>query len=214
MLNAILGTKLGQTQTFDEKGKCVPVTDIATGPLVMQIKKTDPDGYWAIQLGFGTRKTKNTQKPLLGHLKKTGKGNLLPRFLREIKINKDDEEILKLKPGDTINPEQVFKVGDKVKVSGTSKAKGFAGVVKRHGFAGGPRTHGQSDRERAPGSIGQTTTPGRVYKGKRMAGRMGSQKTTIRGLKIFAIDNQNQIIRVTGLIPGNKNSPVLVEKQS
>jgi large subunit ribosomal protein L3 len=125
----------------------------------------------------------------------------------------NDEDIKNLKIGDTIQPEKVFQVGDRVKVTGISKAKGFAGGVKRHGFAGGPRTHGQSDRERAPGSIGQTTTPGRVYKGKRMAGRMGGVTKTVRGLTIFAIDNQKNMIRVKGLIPGNINSPVLIEKE-
>lgn len=213
MLNALPGTKLTTKQSFDGQGNRLPVTDIVTGPVVVQIKTADKDGYWAVQLGLGIRRTKNTSKALLGHLKKTGKGNLLPRFLREIKFTEGDEEVLKLKPGDTILPDVVFQVGDKVKVTGISKGKGFAGGVKRHGFAGGPRTHGQSDRERAPGSIGQTTTPGRVYKGKRMAGRMGGVTKTVSGLKVFAIDNQNLIIRVKGLIPGNKNSPVLVEKE-
>jgi large subunit ribosomal protein L3 len=213
MLNALLGTKSIQTQTFDEKGNRLPVTDIVTGPIVVQVKTADKDGYWAVQLGLGIRRTKNTSKPLLGHLKKTGKGNQLPRFLREIKFDGKDEDVKKLKIGDMIVADQVFQIGDKVKVTGISKAKGFAGGVKRHGFAGGPRTHGQSDRERAPGSIGQTTTPGRVYKGKRMAGRMGGVTKTVKGLKIFAIDNQKNLIRVKGLIPGNMNSPVLVEKE-
>ncbi len=213
MLNALIGQKLGQTQVFDEAGHRLPVTDIVTGPLVVQMKTIDKDGYFALQLGWGVRKTKNTNKALLGHLKKTGKGNMLPRFLREVRIDAQDERVKNLQIGDKILPDQVFQVGDKVKVTGISKAKGFAGVVKRHGMRGGPRTHGQSDRERAPGSIGQTTTPGRVYKGKRMAGRMGGVTKTIKGLKIFAIDNQKQIIRVTGLIPGSSNSPVLIEKE-
>lgn len=215
MLQTLIGTKIQQTQMFTDAGVRIPVTDIATGNTVVQIKTDKRDGYWAIQLGFGTRKAKTTSKPLTGHLKKTGKGNLLPRFLREARTVsvKGEGEKLPFAVGDMISAEQVFKVGDTVKVSGISKGKGFQGVVKRHGFRGGPRTHGQSDRERAPGSIGQTTTPGRVYKGKRMAGRMGGERVTVRGLKVIHVDSQKNVVRIKGLIPGRINTPVIIEKQ-
>lgn len=211
-MKALLGLKQAQTQTFTEDGKRIPVTDVLTDVVVVQIKTQDTDGYFAIQLGIGAKSPKHTTKPLLGHLKKTGQGNKLPRFLREVKVATADE-IKDLKVGDAIAIDQVFQVGDRVSVVGISKAKGFAGGVKRHGFAGGPRTHGQSDRERAPGSIGQTTTPGRVYKGKRMAGHMGGEQVTVAGLKIIAINNDSHIVRVKGLIPGRVNTPILIEKQ-
>lgn len=215
MLQTLIGTKIQQTQMFTDAGVRIPVTDIATGNTVVQIKTDKRDGYWAIQLGFGARKAKTTSKPLTGHLKKTGKGNLLPRFLREARVVsvKGEGEKLPFAVEDMISAEQVFKVGDTVKVSGISKGKGFQGVVKRHGFRGGPRTHGQSDRERAPGSIGQTTTPGRVYKGKRMAGRMGGERVTIRGLKVIHVDPQKNVVRIKGLIPGRIHTLVIIEKQ-
>lgn len=215
MLNAVLGKKLHQTQVFSDAGLRLAVTEIKVPPsIVTQIKTQPRDGYWAVQLGFDNRTQKNITKPLLGHLKKTGTGNYLPRFLREIKVaNTGDEANIPYKVGDQINVAQILKVGDRVKVTGTSKAKGFQGGVKRHGFSGGPRTHGQSDRERAPGSIGQTTTPGRVYKGKRMAGRMGNWRTTVSGLQVVAIDAENQILRVSGLVPGRNQSLLLITKQ-
>lgn len=214
MLNAILGKKLAQTQTFTEDGKRIPVTEILAGPCtVVQIKNQDHDGYWALQLGFENRTAKSINKPLKGHLKKTGQGNLEPRFLREVKFVQKSEDEVPFKIGDQIKIDQVLKVGDEVKVMGISKAKGFQGVVRRHGFAGGPRTHGQSDRERAPGSIGQTTTPGRVYKGKRMAGRMGGDRVTISGLKVISIDPEKNTVQVKGLVPGRVNTMVMITKQ-
>src|SRR3989344_5311512 len=178
ILNTILGSKQGLGQTFVE-GFRIPITKVTAGPCVVtQIKKMDKDGYCAIQLGFSLRKAKNTSKPLQGHLKETSKDNKFPRFLREIKVDKEPE----VKIGDIINIFDLFKVGDVVAVTGISKGNGFAGGVKRYHFRGGPRTHGQSDRERAPGSIGATTTPGRVLKGKKMAGRMGGERVTVKNL--------------------------------
>ncbi|MGB9911423.1 MAG: 50S ribosomal protein L3 [Microgenomates group bacterium] len=204
MLNAILGQKIEQTQRFTKEGKRIPVTIIKTGPCwVVQIKTKEKDGYNAIQLGFGEKKKAN--KPLIGHAKKAGLEKP-PLFLREIKV----EDPTKFKVGQEIKAEEIFKKGDKVKVTGKSKGKGFAGVVKRWGFAGGPRTHGQSDRERAPGSIGQTTTPGRVYKGKKMAGRMGGDQVTIKGLSIF--DVKEGMLEVKGLVPGPRRGFLLIEK--
>lgn len=211
MINTFFGIKKRQTRYFDESGKSIPVSEIFVEPLsITQVKSQEQAGYSAIQVGFGYKTSLKTTKPESGHLKKTGKGNFRPRYLREIKVAKNEAEDYKL--NDTIAFDQVFAVGDSVKVTGVSKAKGFAGVVKRHGFAGGPRTHGQSDRERAPGSIGQTTTPGRVYKGKRMAGRMGNETVTISGLKIIKIDKDKNTVLVKGLIPGVLTRPVMLSK--
>lgn len=213
MLRGLIGKKLVQTQAFTEGGKRIPVTRLTIGPCrVTQLKTEEKDGYWAVQLGFESRSIKRTPKPLVGHLQKTGQGTDLPRFLREIRLDADTFKDAALKVGDVITADQVFHVGDVVDVTGISKAKGFAGVVKRHGFAGGPRTHGQSDRERAPGSIGQTTTPGRVYKGKRMAGRMGGKTRTIQGLTVVNIDPETNTLEIKGLIPGSRGIPVLVQK--
>ena len=215
MLNTFLGKKIRQTQIFDVNGKRLPVTEISVDPgVVVQIKTRKIDGYWGIQLGFDNRQTKNITKPLLGHFKKTGQGKFLPRFLREVRMSEEDlvEGNLPYKIGDQVTCENVLKIGDKIDVIGISKGKGFQGGVKRHHFAGGSRTHGQSDRERAPGSIGQTTTPGRVYKGKRMAGRMGGDQATVSGLKVVDIDVEKHILKVSGLIPGRKNNLVVINK--
>jgi large subunit ribosomal protein L3 len=198
MINTILGSKGVNSQTFVE-GLRIPVTKVMAGPCVVtQIKKMDKDGYWAVQLGFSSKKAKNTSKPLQGHLKETTKDKKFSKYLREVRLDKEPE----FKVGDVVTVSEIFKRGDVVAVSGISKGKGFAGVVKRHHFRGGPRTHGQSDRERAPGSIGQTTTPGRVYKGKRMAGRMGGEKVTVKNLHIISVDGESGEIEISGQIPG------------
>jgi len=208
MINTILGSKQETAQTFVE-GFRVPVTKITAGPCtVTQIKKMEPDGYWAVQLGFSTRKAKNTSKPLQGHFKTSNKEDKFPRYLREIRLDKEPE----VKVGDQIKVSDIFAVGDIVAVSGVSKGKGFAGVVKRHHFKGGPRTHGQSDRERAPGSIGQTTTPGRVYKGKKMAGRMGGQRVTIKNLHVISVDPERGSLDVSGQIPGVPGSLLIIKR--
>ena len=213
MLTAFFGKKLQQTQMFTEAGKRIPVAEMEMQPgIVTQVKTDTVDGYWSVQLGFGSQSPSSITKQLAGHLKKTGKESV-PRFLREVRFIPIQEGDVPFKVGDTITLEQIFKVGDRIKVTGISKAKGFQGVVKRHGFAGGPRTHGQSDRERAPGSIGQTTTPGRVYRGKRMAGHMGGEKVTIRGLEVVTIDESRHIMRVKGLVPGRINTYLMIEKQ-
>ncbi|PIU03239.1 50S ribosomal protein L3 [Candidatus Shapirobacteria bacterium CG08_land_8_20_14_0_20_39_18] len=198
MANAILGIKVSQSQRFDEKGIRYPVTLINAGPcLVVQIKTTEKDGYNALKVGFGTKKTKTA-------------GKTTHRFLREISVN--PQEISEnLQPGSEIKIGNVLKIGDVVDVMGISKGKGFAGAVKRYHFKGGPRTHGQSDRERAPGSIGTTTTPGRVLKGKRMAGHMGSDNVTVRNLKVMEIDPEKNLLVVKGLIPGPVNGLVEIE---
>jgi large subunit ribosomal protein L3 len=171
--------------------------------VVSQVKTQDHEGYNALQLGFEINK--RATKPIVGHIKKAGIKET-PRFFVEVKT----DDVSSFTPGSAITLVEVFEPGDIVDVVGTSKGKGYAGVVKRHGFAGGPRTHGQSDRERAPGSSGQTTTPGRVYRGKKMSGRMGNERVTVKNLEVLGIDGDT--IFVKGLIPGAKGSIVMVTK--
>lgn len=199
------------SQVFTTDGVRLPVTMLSSGGhLVTQLKTLDRDGYWAIQFGFNTRSIKNLRKPQIEQLKKIGalKENRAPKFLREARH--DGSENLEI--GAIVKPEEVLEVGDIVNVAGISKGKGFAGGVKRHGFAGGPKTHGQSDRHRAPGSIGQTTTPGRVYKGKRMAGRMGGGQQTVRNLKVLSVNVETGEILVSGPVPGSFGSLVTITK--
>lgn len=205
MLNTILGSKQGNSQTFVE-GFRIAVTKVTAGPCVVtQIKKMDKDGYWAIQLGFGSRRIKNISKPLQGHFKKS---NSNPRFIKEIRLDKEPTVAV----GDIVNAFDIFKAGDVISVSAVSKGKGYAGVIKKHGFHGGPKTHGQSDRERSPGSIGQTTTPGRVYRGKKMAGRMGHEQVTIKNLHIISVDKETNEVEISGQIPGTVGSLVTIHK--
>jgi large subunit ribosomal protein L3 len=213
MINTILGSKGVSSQTFIE-GFRIPVTKVIAGPcFVTQIKNMESDGYWAIQIGFSSKKAKNTSKPLQGHLKKSTNNQITkstnyPRYIREIRVEKEPE----VKVGDEIKVSDIFKAGDVVAVTGTSKGKGFAGVVKRYHFRGGPRTHGQSDRERAPGSIGQTTTPGRVYRGKKMAGRMGGEQVTVKNLHIISVNAESGEVEISGQIPGNTGSLISIKK--
>lgn len=168
----------------------------------------DKDGYWAIQLGFGTRTLKNTSKALQGYLKDSIKEKKMPKYIREIRVDGQPE----FKIGDVITLSDIFSVGDLISVSGISKGKGYAGVVKRHHFRGGPKTHGQSDRHRSPGSIGQTTTPGRVYKGKRMAGRMGTETVTIKNVHVIGIDKEKNEMLISSPIPGAPNAILTIIK--
>lgn len=208
MINTILGSKVKMSQTFKE-GSRIPVTKIVAGPCVVtQVKSEEKDKYWAVQLGFAEKKTKNTTKPMQGHLKTTIKGNIAPRYIREIRFNTKPE----YKVGDRIKASDIFVVGDVVSVTGISKGKGFAGVVKRWRFAGGPKTHGQSDRLRAPGAIGQGTTPGRIYKGKHMGGRMGSETVTVKNLKVVAVNPEKNEVEVSGPIPGRPGSLVVLRR--
>ena len=198
----ILGKKLGMSQVFSEDGQVIPVTAIQAGPCVVtQVKTRENDGYSAVQLGFGEAKRLN--KPLRGHLKNLGSF----KYLREVRV--DDPSDIKL--GNVVNV-SIFQPGEKVLVTGTSKGKGFAGVVKRYGFAGGPKSHGQSDRHRAPGSIGAGTDPGRVIKGLRMAGHLGSRRVTVRNLEVVKADPEANLLLVKGAIPGARNSLLLIRK--
>jgi len=208
MINALLVRKLKQTQAFSEAGVRMPVTIFEANPCWITAI-TDHGIRKNVELGYGTKK--QCTKRELGHLKKAGLEEKKLRFLRSMRVTELSETE---KIGSEVLASQVFTVGDKVSVTGVSKGKGFAGVVKRHGFSGGPRSHGQSDRERAPGSIGQTTTPGRVYKGKRMAGRMGSDTVTVRGLSVVSIDTENKRLIVKGVVPGGVNGLCIVKKES
>lgn len=206
MITVLLGVKQSQSQTFTEDGKRIPVTVVLAGPNWVT-KVEDTPTSKSIQLGFGT--SNSLTKPQLGHLKKAGLDQKKLRFLRSFTT----DTLENVTPGGEIKVESVFAPGDVIRVTGTSKGKGFAGVVKRHHFQGGPRTHGQSDRERAPGSIGQTTTPGRVYRGKRMAGRMGNDTVTVRNLKVVAVDPTAQTITIKGLVPGAVSGLLIISKE-
>lgn len=210
MINTILAEKGRMSQTFVE-GRRVPVTKVVAGPCVVtQIKKEEKDGYWAVQLGFGEKRTKNITKPLQGHLKSLIKDNKAPRFLAEVRLDKEPELIV----GEMVKVSDIFSVGDIIQITGTSKGKGFAGVVKRWHFKGGPRTHGQSDRERAPGSIGQTTTPGRVFKGKKMAGRMGGERVTLKNLQVVSVNPDTNEIDISGPVPGIPGGLLIIKRIS
>ncbi len=198
----ILGFKIGMTQIFDENGLVVPVTVVKAGPCyVTQIKTKETDGYDAVQLAFGDVKEKRVTKPLLGHFKKAGVSP--KRHLVEFDFGSDHG----LKVGDEIKVD-ILQPGSAVKVSGVTKGKGFQGVVKRHGFGGGPKTHGQSDRLRAPGSIGQSSYPSRVFKGMKMAGRMGGKRHTLVNVKVVKVDAENNLLFLKGAVPGARNSLV------
>ena len=193
-IEGILGRKLGMTQIFRDDGTAVPVTVIEAGPCtVIQVKTEEKDGYAAVQLGFGTRKRINS--PQKGHLKGLGQFH----YLREFRV----DDIGDWEVGKKVGCE-IFEEGDLVDVSGASKGRGFAGVMKRHGFRGGPRTHGQSDRARAAGSIGAGTDPGRVVKGKKMAGHMGTGEVTVKNLEVVQSDPSRNILMVKGAVPGNE----------
>jgi large subunit ribosomal protein L3 len=273
MLSGLLGRKVGMTQVFGPTGVAIPVTVIEAGPCtVTQVKSATNDGYEAVQLGFGSRKVKNTTRPIMGHLghtlrqtenqrrrqqlqqqkerqqarqqaaKTTGaaateteadeaeeteaaaakggragakrrrtRGQGLGPFavLREVRVVGGDFPAV----GDLVTA-GMFAVGERVDLIGTSKGKGFAGVMKRHGFRGGPRTHGQSDRARAPGSIGPGTTPGRVLKGTRMAGRMGNERVTIKALEVIQADPERNLLVIQGSIPGPNGGVVLIRKSA
>jgi large subunit ribosomal protein L3 len=198
MKKALLGKKLGMTQIFDENGKVIPVTVIEAGPCtVVQVKTKDADGYEAVQLGFGEVKAKKVTKPAAGHFKKA---NVEPKkHLREFRL-----EEISYNVGDELKAD-VFTAGESVDITGTTKGKGFQGVIKRHGQSRGPMGHG-SMYHRRPGSMGPTSTPGRVFKGKKLPGHMGMQQVTIQNLEIVSVDLDKNVILVKGSVPGNKGA--------
>ncbi len=206
-MTGLLGKKIGMTSIFDEAGHVIPCTVIEAGPCyVTQIKTRDRDGYEAVQLGFEMKRDRLANKPEKGHF---AKANVKPvRIVREFRGN----GVSDVQPGQEIKVDTVFVKGDVVSVIGTSKGRGFQGVVKRHHFGGGFRTHGQSDRERAPGSIGSSSHPSRVFKGMRMAGRMGGEQVTVRNLKVVGIIPDSNILLVKGSVPGAINGYVEIRK--
>jgi large subunit ribosomal protein L3 len=205
-MKGLIGKKVGMTQLFDDAGNLIPVTLIEAGPCyVTQVRNPGNDRYSAVQLGFGEAKPKRLSGGQLGHLKR----NDLPplRYLREFRISNTEE----LNEGDTLTVE-VFSVGDHVDVVGISKGKGFAGGIKRHGFARQPKTHGQSDRTRSPGSHGATSTPGRVFKGSRGPGHMGSAKVSAQNLRIEFVDPEKNLLAVRGSVPGARDGVVVIKE--
>jgi len=207
-MSGLLGQKIGMTSVYNENGDLIPVSVIKAGPCkIVSIKTKEKDGYHALQLGFGEKKEKRVSKPVLGQFKKK---DLTPsKVLKEFKFSSDKE----FKIGEEISV-GIFSEGEKIKVRGRSKGKGFQGVMRRHGFGGvGGTTHGQSDRLRAPGSIGASSYPSRVFKGQRMAGRMGYENVTVSNLKIFKIIPEQNLILVSGAVPGAINSIVELLKR-
>jgi large subunit ribosomal protein L3 len=206
-MNGLIGRKVGMTSIFDSAGKNIAVTVIESQPnVVTQVKTIETDGYDAIQLGYGTKKEKNTTKPMLGHFEKAGttpKEKMVE--FRNFSLNKN--------LGDEVLITEIFNEGDKISAVGTSKGKGFQGVVKRHGFAGvGQSTHGQHNRLRAPGSVGASAWPSKVAKGLRMAVRMGGERVKTKNLKIVKLLPEQNLILVQGSVPGHKGSFVIIEK--
>jgi large subunit ribosomal protein L3 len=201
MIHGLLGKKLGMTQIFDDSGRVVPVTVLRVGPCVVtQVRTSDRDGYEAVQLGFDESKRLNS--PERGHRRAAGSSS---KYLREMKA----DDISGYSVGQVLDC-TLFSPGDRVDVTGTSKGKGFAGVVKRHHFAGGPKTHGQSDRHRAAGSIGSSAYPGRVFKNLKMAGQMGNERVTIQGLEVVRVDPEKNVVLVRGAVPGANEGLLLI----
>lgn len=206
MLKGLIGKKIGMTQIFDEQGVAYPVTLIEAGPCyVTQVRVAEKEGYSAVQLGFGEVNPKRLTGGQLGHLK----SNEIPplRYLREFRAKDHD-----LKVGDKVAVGDAFAIGERVDVVGISKGKGFAGGVKRYHFHGMNATHGTSDRNRAPGSRGSGTTPGRVYKGARGAGHMGTDRVTAQNIKVVMVDPERNLIAVNGAVPGGKGSLVMIKE--
>lgn len=209
-MNGLIGKKIGMTSIFDAQGRNVACTVVEAGPCVVtQIKDEDTDGYVSLQLGYGDAKAKNTSQALQGHFEKAKTGP--KRKVVEFKNFALDKELVL---GDVLKVEEVFSEGDKLSAVGTSKGKGFQGVVKRHGFRGvNDATHGQHNRQRAPGSIGAASYPAKVFKGMRMAGRTGGDRVKVRNLEVLKIFPEKNLILVKGAIPGHKGAFVILEKK-
>jgi large subunit ribosomal protein L3 len=206
-MSGIIGKKLGMTQIFDEAGAVVPVTVIEAGPCpVVQVRSAAKDGHTAVQLGFGRQKDKRASKAEKGHALKAGL-DAAPAVLKEFRFDADAPEV-----GATVTVDG-FEKGGRVKVTGVSKGKGFAGVMKRHGFAGGRASHGATRIHRAPGSIGAGTNPSRVIKGKRMPGHMGDEQQTVKNLLVAKVDAERNLLYVRGAVPGPVNGVVYIQKQ-
>lgn len=205
-MSGIIGKKLGMTQIFDESGAVIPVTVIEAGPCpVLQVRTPEANGYSAVQLGYGQKKASRATRAESGHASKAGL-EITPEILKEFEFSGESPE-----PGAQITVDR-FEVGGRVKVTGTTKGRGFQGVMKRHGFAGGRASHGATRIHRAPGSIGAGTNPSRVIKGKRMPGHMGDAQQTIRNLRVAKIDAERNLMYVRGAVPGPANGYVFISK--
>ena len=206
-MKAIIGQKLGMTQIFDDDARAIPVTVVKAGPVhIVQIKTVAIDGYDAVQISYGEMKPGNATKPVAGHYAKAGVAPA--RHLVEVKVEDPSE----YQVGQEIKVDEVFEIGNKADVAGVSKGKGFAGVMKRHNFKGHPASHGNHKSHRAPGSIGACATPARVFKGMKMAGRMGGEKVTTLNLEVVAVDTERGLLLLNGAVPGPKGSVVLVRE--
>lgn len=205
-MNGIIGKKLGMTSIFDDAGRNIPCTVIEARPnIVTQVKSVETDGYAGVQLGYGEKKAKNMSAALLGHLKKSGAQTVEKLVEFQLSIQKS--------VGEHVSAAELFQEGDKVNVIGTSKGKGFQGVIKRHGFSGvGDQTHGQHNRLRAPGSVGASSFPSKVVKGLRMAGQTGNSRVKTKNLRVVRILSDQNLILIKGCIPGHKGSFVIIEK--
>ena len=205
MLKGLIGKKVGMTRLFLEEGRAVPVTVLEVGPCqVVQIKTEQKDAYCALQLGFGAKKEKNTTKPMKGHFAAAGAES--KATLKEFRV----EDTAEFELGQTITAE-MFQMGETVHVTGKTKGRGFSGVVKRHGFGGGRATHGCTTHDK-PGSIGQSADPARVFKGKRMPGRYGVDRTQVRNLKVVDVRPEQNLVVVKGAVPGPNGGIILIEK--
>jgi large subunit ribosomal protein L3 len=206
-MTGLIGKKVGMTQFFGADGNVVPVTVIETGPcVVVQKKEAARDGYNAVQLGFGSKKNQRVNKPEQGHMVKAGKGAF--QVLREFR----SEDITPYEVGQEIKLSELFKVGDRVDVSGTSKGRGFTGVIKRWGFAGFPASHGTHEYFRHGGSIGNRSFPGRVFKGKRMAGHWGDERISVQNLEVVGVRAEENLLLVKGAVPGAKRGVLLIRR--
>lgn len=206
-MTGLIGKKIGMTQVFSADGSVVPVTVIQTGPcVVVQKKETGRDGYNALQVGFGDKKNQRVNKPEQGHMAKAAKGAFL--VLREFR----SENVTQYEVGQEIKVSDLFKTGDRVDVAGTSKGRGFTGVIKRWGFAGFPGSHGTHEYFRHGGSIGNRSYPGRVFKGKKMAGHWGNEKISVQNLEIIGVRPEENLLLVKGAVPGPKRGVVIVRR--
>jgi len=206
-MTGLIGKKIGMTQVFGADGIVVPVTVIRTGPcVVVQKKETGRDGYSAVQIGFGNKKNQRVNKPEQGHMVKAGKGAF--QVLREFRL----QDVGQYEVGQEIKATDIFKAGDRIDVSGTSKGRGFAGVIKRWSFSGFPASHGTHEYFRHGGAIGNRSYPGRVFKGKKMAGHWGNEKVSVQNLEVVGIRPEENLILVKGAIPGAKRGILIIRR--